>query len=116
MVAVAATTRSGKPRKQSWQRAAGERPHWDLRLYVAHDTPRSLRAYEYLKRFCEAYLAGRYRIRIVDVIEHPEIAKRDQIVATPTVIRRRPLPARILVGDLANTQLMLVGLDLATRT
>jgi circadian clock protein KaiB len=88
----------------------GER--WNLRLYVAGQTPRSLSAVANLKRFCEAHLAGRYSIEIVDLVENPRLARGDQIVAIPTLVRKLPSPMRKIIGDLSNTDRVFVGLDL----
>jgi len=89
---------------------------WELRLYVAGQTPKSLLAFANLKRFCEEYLPGHYSIEVVDLIEHPQLAEGDQIVAIPTLIRRVPEPMRRIIGDLSNTERTLVGFDLKPRT
>jgi circadian clock protein KaiB len=85
---------------------------YDLRLYVAGQTPRSLHAFANLKRICEEHLAGRYRIQIIDLLENPQLAKGDQILAIPTLVRTIPKPARKIIGDLSNTDHVLVGLDI----
>lgn len=85
---------------------------WQLRLYVAGQTPRSLTAFANLKRICEEHLAGRYRIEIIDLLENPTLAKGDQILAIPTLVRKLPEPVRKIIGDLSNTERVLVGLDL----
>lgn len=85
---------------------------WDLRLYVAGQTPKSLIAYANLKRICEEHVPGRYRIEIVDLLKNPQLAAGDQIVAIPTLVRRLPAPIRKIVGDLSNTERALVGLQL----
>lgn len=85
---------------------------WDLRLYVTGQSPKCLRAIENLRRACEEHLAGRYRIEIVDLLENPRLAAEDQILAVPTVVRRLPAPIRKLVGDLSDTDRLLVGLQL----
>jgi circadian clock protein KaiB len=85
---------------------------YDLRLYVAGQTPRSLLAFANLKRICEEHLAGRYRIQIIDLLENPRLAKGDQILAIPTLVRNIPKPARKIIGDLSNTDRVLVGLDI----
>ncbi len=85
---------------------------WDLRLYVTGRSPKCLRAIENLRRVCEEYLAGRYRIELVDLLENPRLAADDQILAVPTVVRRLPSPIRKLVGDLSDTERLLVGLQL----
>jgi circadian clock protein KaiB len=85
---------------------------WDLRLYVTDRSPKCLRATENLRRFCEEHLAGRYRIEVVDLLENPRLAADDQILAVPTVVRRLPEPIRKIVGDLSDTDRVLVGLQL----
>ena len=85
---------------------------WELRLYVAGQTPKSVTAFANLKRLCEERLAGQYRIEIVDLLENPQLAKGDQILAIPTLVRKLPEPMRKIIGDLSNTERVLVGLDL----
>lgn len=85
---------------------------WELRLYVAGQTPRSLTAFANLKKLCEEHLSGRYTIEVVDLIKHPQLAAGDQIVAIPTLVRKLPEPLRKIVGDLSNTERALVGLQL----
>jgi circadian clock protein KaiB len=85
---------------------------WNLRLYVAGQTPRSLTAFANLKRICEEHLAGKYRIEIVDLLKEPQLAAGDQILALPTLVRRLPEPMRKIIGDLSNTEKVLVGLQL----
>jgi circadian clock protein KaiB len=85
---------------------------WNLRLYVAGRTSKSVTAFENLKRICEEHLSGQYEIEIIDLIEHPQLAKGDQILALPTLVRRLPEPIKKIIGDLSNTQRVLVGLDL----
>ncbi|HBE20037.1 MAG TPA: circadian clock protein KaiB [Cyanobacteria bacterium UBA11149] len=85
---------------------------WLLRLYVAGQTPKSLTAFSNLKKFCEEYLKDRYRIEVIDLIENPQLAQRDQIVALPTVLRQLPLPLKKIIGDLSNREKILVGLDI----
>ena len=91
---------------------AGLGGQWKLRLYVAGQTPRSLVALANLKRICEEHLQGHYAIEVVDLLETPQLAKDDQILAIPTLVRRLPLPMRKIIGDLSNTERVLVGLDL----
>jgi circadian clock protein KaiB len=88
---------------------------WDLRLYVAGQTSKSLVAFENLKKICEDYLAGKYRIEVIDLLEHPQLAKGDQIFAIPTLVRQLPEPVRRIIGDLSNTERVLVGLDIRPR-
>lgn len=85
---------------------------FELRLYVAGQTSRSLAALANLKRICEEHLQGRYRIEVIDLLEHPQLARGDQILALPTLVRKLPEPIRKLVGDLSDTENALVGLDL----
>ncbi|MDI6719594.1 MAG: circadian clock KaiB family protein [Methanomicrobiales archaeon] len=85
---------------------------WVLRLYVAGQTPKSLAAFANLKKICEEHLAGRYRIEVVDLLEHPQLARGDQILAVPTLVRQLPPPLRKIIGDLSNTEKVLVGLDI----
>jgi circadian clock protein KaiB len=85
---------------------------WQLRLYVAGKTPKSVAAFSNLKAICEEHLAGRYRIEVIDLLEHPHLAAGDQIVAIPTLVRQLPAPLRKIVGDLRNTERTLVGLHL----
>lgn len=88
---------------------------WCLRLYVAGQSPRSIKAFQNLKELCETHLAGRYVIEIIDLIENPRLARGDQIVAVPTLVRKLPEPVRKIIGDLSNTDRVLVGLDLRPR-
>jgi circadian clock protein KaiB len=85
---------------------------WQLRLYVAGQTPKSLRAFANLKQLCETHLARTYNIEVIDLLQQPALAKDDQIVAIPTLVRHLPPPARKIIGDLSNTERVLVGLDL----
>lgn len=84
---------------------------YELRLYVAGQTPRSLQALSNLKRICEEHLAGHYRVEIIDLLRKPQLAAGDQILAIPTLVRTIPKPARKIIGDLSNTEKVLVGLD-----
>jgi circadian clock protein KaiB len=85
---------------------------WNLRLYVAGQTPRSVAAFANLKKLCEDHLAGRYTIEVVDLVKHPQLAAGDQIVAIPTLVRKLPEPLRKIVGDLRDVDRALVGLQL----
>ena len=89
---------------------------WNLRLYVAGQTPRSIAAFANLKRLCEEHLSGRYNIEVVDLVKHPQLAAGDQIVAIPTLVRKLPEPLRKVVGDLRDTERALVGLQLRPAT
>ncbi|MBF6651075.1 MULTISPECIES: circadian clock protein KaiB [unclassified Methylobacter] len=85
---------------------------WQLRLYVAGQTPKSLTACANLNRICEEYLKGRYSVEVIDLLEKPQLAAGDQILAIPTLVRQLPAPVRKIIGDLSNTERVLVGLDL----
>jgi len=85
---------------------------WELRLYVAGQTVKSVTALTNLKRYCEQHLAGRYRLEVIDLLEHPQLAEGDQILAIPTLVRKVPSPIRKIIGDLSNQERVLVGLDL----
>lgn len=84
---------------------------WEFKLYVAGHTPRSVTAISNLKALCEEYMPGRYQIEIIDLIERPELARSDQVVAIPTLVRNLPGPIRRIIGDLSNTERVLVGLQ-----
>ncbi len=88
---------------------------WQLRLYVAGQTPKSLAAFTNLKRLCEERLQGRYTIEVIDLLKTPQLAEDDQIFAVPTLVRKLPVPIRKIIGDLSNTERVLVGLDLRPR-
>ena len=85
---------------------------WTLRLYVAGQTPRSITAFSNLKRLCEERLAGRYTIEVIDLVRNPHLAQTDQVVAIPTLVRKLPEPIKRVVGDLSNTERVLLGMDL----
>lgn len=85
---------------------------WELRLYIAGQTPKSVAAFRNLKKLCEEHLPGRYQIEVIDLMQNPQLAAGDQIVAIPTLVRRLPEPLRRIVGDLSNTERTLVGLQL----
>lgn len=87
-------------------------PRWILRLYVAGQTPKSVRAFDNLTRICEEHLAGDYRIEVVDLLENPKLAEGDQILAIPTLVRQLPPPVRKIIGDLSQTERVLVGLNI----
>lgn len=88
---------------------------WELRLYTAGQTPKSMAAFSNLKRICEEHLPGRYKIEVIDLTQNPRLAKEDQIVAIPTLVRRLPDPLRRIIGDLSDTERTLVGLQLRLR-
>jgi circadian clock protein KaiB len=85
---------------------------YQLRLYVAGQTPKSLAAFANLKKICEEHLAGEYRIEVIDLLKHPQLASGDQILAIPTLVRKLPEPIKKIIGDLSNTERVLVGLDI----
>lgn len=89
---------------------------WELRLYVAGQSSKSLKAFANLRRVCEEHLPGKYTIEVIDLLENPQLAKGDQIVAIPTLVRKLPEPIRKIVGDLSNVERTLVGLQLRPRT
>lgn len=89
-----------------------EQDGYNLRLYVAGQTPKSMAAIANLNRLCEEHLPGRYRIEVVDLMKNPSLAQRDQIVAIPTLIRQLPEPLKRIIGDLSNAEKVLVGLDI----
>jgi circadian clock protein KaiB len=101
-------------RKADAARATRVKPAevWKLRLYVAGQTTKSLAAFANLKRLCADHLKGRFRIEVIDLVETPQLAKNDQILAIPTLVRMVPAPVRRIIGDLSNTERVLVGLDL----
>ncbi|HEX2989216.1 MAG TPA: circadian clock KaiB family protein [Anaerolineales bacterium] len=93
-------------------RSKGPEKEWELRLYVAGQTPKSLAAFANLKKICEEHLAGEYHIEIIDLLKQPQLASGDQILAIPTLVRKLPAPIRKIIGDLSNTERVLVGLDI----
>jgi circadian clock protein KaiB len=93
-------------------KACGARDFWELRLYVAGQTTKSLTAFTNLKSLCEQHLAGKYTIEVIDLLVNPTLARGDQIIAIPTLVRKLPEPIRKIIGDLSNTERVLVGLDL----
>jgi circadian clock protein KaiB len=86
--------------------------HYNLRLYVAGQTPKSITAAANLRKICEQYLDGRYNIEVIDLMKNPALAQRHQIIAIPTLIRQLPEPLKRIIGDLSNTEKVLVGLDI----
>jgi circadian clock protein KaiB len=102
--------RASKPAKATASHAGT--PSYELKLYVAGQTPRSVQAFSNLKRICDEHLAGRYRLQIIDLLKNPQLASGDQILAIPTLVRKLPEPARKIIGDLSNQERVLVGLDL----
>jgi circadian clock protein KaiB len=88
---------------------------FELRLYVAGQTAKAIRAFGNLRKICDEHLAGRYQIEIIDLVENPQLGRGDQILAVPTLVRRLPKPIKKIIGDLSNTERVLVGLDLRSR-
>ena len=88
---------------------------FELRLYVAGQTPKAIRAFANLRQICEDHLAGRYRIEVIDLLEEPQLGQGDQILALPTLVRKLPVPIKKIIGDLSNTERVLVGLDIRPR-
>src|SRR5687767_3668420 len=92
--------------------AKHEPKEWELRLYVAGQTPKSVAALANLRKFCEEHLPGKYSIEVVDLVKNPQLARGDQILAIPTLVRKLPAPMKKIIGDLSDTQRVLVGMDL----
>ncbi|HVO88974.1 MAG TPA: circadian clock KaiB family protein [Casimicrobiaceae bacterium] len=95
--------------------AASHSEQWELRLYTAGQTPKSVIAFNNLKKICEEHMPGRYHIDVSDLMQNPRLAKEDQIVAIPTLVRKLPAPLRKIIGDLSDTERTLVGLQLRVR-
>ena len=89
---------------------------WELRLYVAGQTPKSVTAVANLRKYCEQHLKGRYKLEVIDLLVNPQLAEGDQILAIPTLVRKVPEPIRKIIGDLSNEEKVLVGLDVRTLT
>jgi len=100
---------------QQDQKTRGSEKTWELRLYVAGQTPKSLAAFANLKKICEEHLAGEYQIEIIDLLKKPQLAADDQILAIPTLVRKLPEPLRKIIGDLSNTERVLVGLNIREK-
>ena len=110
------TKKKGKKSTNGRPQDVSEEPNrWNLRLYVAGQTPRSVTAFRNLKDICEEYLKGQYHIEVIDLMENPTLARGDQILAVPTLVRKLPQPIRKIIGDLSNTERVLVGLDIQPR-
>jgi circadian clock protein KaiB len=103
---------SSKPLKPSPAAGQGAPVEWDLRLYIAGRTPKCVAAFTNLQKLCEEHLAGQYRIEVIDLLQNTRLAKGDQILAIPTLVRKLPEPIRKIIGDLSNTDRVLVGLNL----
>ncbi len=109
---AAPARRTGRNNGPSAARKEDPEAVWQLRLYVAGQTPKSLTAFANLRRLCEEHLAGKYKIEIIDLLVQPQLARGDEIVAIPTLVRKLPQPVRKIIGDLNNTERVLVGLQL----
>ena len=94
---------------------ASKKDTYDLRLYIVGQTPRAVKALENLEQICREHLSGRYRIVVIDLLKTPKLARGDQIVAVPTLVRKLPIPVRRIIGDLSDTERVLVGLDIRAR-
>jgi len=88
---------------------------WNLRLYVAGQTPKSIAALANLRKICDEHMKGQYEVEVIDLMESPHLAQKDQIVAIPTLVRQLPEPLKRIIGDLSNTERVLIGLDLQPR-
>ncbi|MBE7170854.1 MAG: circadian clock KaiB family protein [Williamsia sp.] len=97
-------SKAGKPKEKEAK--------WQLRLYVAGNTPKSVAALNNLKKYCEMHLCDQYELEVIDLLLHPQLAAGDQILAIPTLVRKVPVPVRKIIGDLSNEEKVLVGLDL----
>ena len=106
------TVAERKPKKSSSSKSKTPTPLWDLRLYIAGNTPKSNAALENLKKFCEEHIPNQYRIEVIDLIKNPKLASGDQILAIPTLVKKVPSPLRKIIGDLSNTERVLVGFDI----
>ncbi len=105
--------RTPKPKTRS---AAADKTVWDLRLYIAGQTAKSAAALANLRKICEQHLHGRYQIRVIDLMKQPQLAKDDQILAIPTLVRMVPAPMKKVIGNLSDTERVLVGFDLRPKT
>lgn len=101
-----------KTSDKGYQTVAEREEFWELRLYVAGQTPRAMTAFANLRKLCEQHVKCKYRIEVIDLLKNPQLAKGDQILAVPTLVRKLPVPVRKIIGDLSNTERVLVGLDL----
>ena len=111
-----ATKKIAAPKRLALDSQRSTPAKWRLRLYVAGNTPNSIAAFANLKEICERHLGGRYQIEVVDLLQNPTLAKGDQIVAIPTLVRKLPYPVKKIIGDLSNRERVLVGLDLKPAT
>ena len=109
--------KKGKTSTEEFERAAAklDRAKYILRLYVTGMTPKSTRAIANVQKLCEEYLGGRYELKVIDIYQQPKLAKGEQIIAAPTLIKKLPLPLRRLIGDMSDTERFLVGIDLKPK-
>ena len=115
MSATKSSARRAKAAEPALHEESPDVAEWQLRLYVAGQTAKSIAAFDNLKRVCETHLAGRYSIEVVDLLVNPRLAAGDQILAVPTLVRKFPEPIRKIIGDLSNEERVLVGLDVQPR-
>ncbi len=108
---MTSVARTGKTRPSTPSKGSDDE-RWNLRLYVAGETPKCVQAFEHLKRVCEEHLHGRYNIEVIDLLKNPTLASGDQIIAIPTLVRQLPPPVKKIIGDLTNTERVVVGLNL----
>jgi circadian clock protein KaiB len=101
-----------KPESKKETKVKPAKDEWILRLYVAGQTPKCIAAFNNLKKICEEQLKGKYQIEVIDLLENPQLSRDDQILAIPTLVRKLPSPVRKIIGDLSNTERVLVGLDI----
>jgi circadian clock protein KaiB len=101
-----------KPESKKETKVKMAKDEWILRLYVAGQTPKCIAAFNNLKKICEEQLKGKYQIEVIDLLENPQLSRDDQILAIPTLVRKLPFPVRKIIGDLSNTERVLVGLDI----
>jgi len=102
-----------KKKNRNGGEQSGKGPPWNLRLYVAGQSPKSLAAFSNLKKLCDTYLTNQYLIEVVDLSKHPQLAQNDQIVALPTLVRKLPEPIKRIIGDLANLERVMVGMEIS---
>ncbi len=109
-------SRSSTRRSPRARRSTPARAEWELRLYIAGQTAKSMAAFSNLETICEQHLKGRYRIEVIDLLKNPQLARGDQILAIPTLVRKLPEPVKKIIGDLSNEERVLIGLDLRDLT
>jgi circadian clock protein KaiB len=110
--ARAGDAKKSRPEKEAPGRRDGNQEFWAMRLYVAGQSSRSTAAIANLRRICDQHIPGRYEVQIIDLLRNPELAKDDQIVAIPTLIKKMPVPIRRIIGDLSQTERVVVSLEL----